>query len=153
MSYQKRSLSPFRMFTNSDGSGDTYNIEQLDQVEIGNLSALYSGYWVGFRLRPYCSQRGIFGHAAQSWNQDSLLANISVYRGGGIYETDKSLMSTLHGTTSGSFNFGDDSIYWRASNSASYEGPLTYDAYSSLTQPYSNNNLNSNFALLYFTEA
>lgn len=153
MSYQRRSMSPFRFYTNSDASGDTYNsTSQLDEIEIGNLSALYNGYWTGFRLRSYCAQRGIFGHASQSWNQDILLSCVTNYEGSGAYATDRSLMSTLHGITSGSFNFGDDSLYWRPSSVTSYQGPLAYSSFTS-SFPYSNNNTNANFALLTFTEA
>lgn len=154
MSYQRRSMSPFRFYTNTDGSGDTYNLtSQLDEIEMGDLSALYNGYWVGFKLRAYCAQRGIFGHASQSWTQDSLLSCITNYEGSSVYATDRSLMSTLHGITSGSFNFGDDSLYWRPSSVTGYQGPLTYSSYTGGTAPGSNNNTQSNFALLTFTEA
>lgn len=154
MSYQRKSLSPFRLFTNDDGSGDTYNLgTQLDQVEVGNMIGLNSGYWTGFRLRAYCAQRGIFGHASQSWTQDSLLSCITNYEGSSTYATDRSLMSTLHGISSGSFNFGDDSLYWRPSTVTSYEGPAVYSSYTGGTAPGSDNNSNSNFALLIFTEA
>jgi len=156
MTYQRASKSPFRSYSNTDSSGDTYNKtagDQLDNVIIGDIASLSTGYWTGFKLREYCSDRGTFGHAGQSWAQSSLLANVTSYVETVGSNTDKSLMSTLHGTTSGSFNFGDDSTFWFVTDSKKFTGPNFYVAYNSGTAPNSNNNDSANFALLTFVQS
>ena len=155
MTYQRASKSPFRSYSNTDSSGDTYNQtagDQIDNVVISNIASLSSGHWTGFNLREHCSDRGVFGQAGQSWAQSSLLASITSYTSpaGVGNNTDKSLMSTLHGTTSGSFNFGDDSVFWFVSDSTKITGPNYYSSFSSSTAPNSDNNAGANFELLTF---
>tara|TARA_R100001015_G_C4605404_1_gene160426 strand:- start:476 stop:952 length:477 start_codon:yes stop_codon:yes gene_type:complete len=158
MTYQRSSRSPFRHYSNTDGTGNTYNDssgDQLDNVVISNIAALSTGYWTGFNLRDYCSNRSVFGHAAQSWTQSSLLASITSYTGpsGPGNNTDKSLMSTLHGVDSGSFNFGDDSIFWFVADSTKVTGPNLNAVYNSGTAPNTDNNASANFALLTFVQS
>ena len=152
MTYQRQSKSPFRAFSNTDSSKNTYNIlgDQLDNIEISNIDVLYTGYWVGFTLRDHCNNRGIYGQAGQSWTQTSLLSNITSYAQGAGNNADKSLMSTLHGLTSGSFNFGDDSVIWYQSDSSIITGPNFNVSHNAGTAPASDNNANSNFSLLTF---
>ena len=154
MSYTTN-LSPFRVLNGDSTTKNLYKLDSPDQaIQLESLTAIGSGIgdYVGWRFQPAASDRGMWNHCAQSWRTLVQLASFTCYDST-TARTDKSLMSTTRGADSGSFNFGDDAVFWfKAGSTTAYSGVRLYSAHSG-NVPTDATNTDSNFAALIFTEA
>lgn len=115
MTYTNKSnLRPFRAY-----KGNTKTVEVPDSNDVDFTQYSSSSFIGGLVPRPHRKKRVAWCKSVWSVTGSSnTLALLTSWSGS--WRTDKSLMATARGFDSGSFNFGDDSIYYLMGEDITY---------------------------------
>ena len=110
----KGNLRPFRAYK---GNVKTVEVPDSNDVDFTQYS---SGSFIGGLVpRPHRKKRVAWCKSV--WSVTGSSATLAVLSSwSGSWRTDKSLMATMRGFDSGSFNFGDDSVYYLMGEGITY---------------------------------
>lgn len=113
-------LRPFRVYK---GNVKTVEVPDANDVDFTQYSS--SSFIGGLTPRPHRKKRTAWCKSVWSvTSSQDTLAVLSSWSGS--FRTDKSLMATVRGFNSGSFNFGDDSVYYLMGEDTTYIGQYAY---------------------------